>query len=90
MKVFLGMVYDKQEAMFVHSHVSMSPNDIFHVNIWENIVTPEGAIISEKPICVGEFRKWHHLVEQLDPERYDCISHFKEVSDTDLLFFLSN
>jgi hypothetical protein len=82
MKIFFGSVVNKNTGLYEHSHVSMSPDDNFYVEIWGN---------SEKPIILGEFRKWHHLEKEIAKnhnENLICVSEFKDVNENELVNFL--
>jgi hypothetical protein len=84
MKIFFGSVVNKNTGLFEHSHVSMSPDDIFYVEIWGN---------SEKPIILGEFRKWHHLVEEIKTnynENFIALSEFRDINESDFVNYLQN
>ena len=67
--LFIGIVKEKSTGATVHEHFSQYSDDTFHVEIWGED--------SNKPLILGEFRKWHHLENLIEKEHpnLECISY---------------
>lgn len=67
--LFIGIVKEKSTGLTVHEHITENSDDTFHVEIWGED--------PNKPLILGEFRKWYHLKNLIEKEHpnLECIGY---------------